>query len=190
MVAYPIMLDLRERNCLVVGGGEVAKRKVTSLLYCCAKVTVIAPVICPAIKAFFSQNRIDYFARKYIKGDIKGFSIVIAATDSWEVNSEIAKEAHKDAILVNVADDLERSSFTVPSVLRRGDLTVAIGTQGKSPLLSKRLREMLEDILSAEYKNLLEELWKTREGLRDSKIRPGEKEQLYEEIIRKSGLMR
>jgi siroheme synthase-like protein len=183
------MLDIQGKNCLVIGGGDVASRKITSLLECDAKVTVIAPEACDAVESLGRAHQVKFLRRKYQRGDIIGFFLVIAATNSLNVNREVAQEALSEGILVNVVDHSELSSFLVPSVIRRGDLTVAVGTRGKSPLLARLLREKLESLLPMEFEDLLIGLGKARADLKQKDLSATEKRRYYEEILRDSGLM-
>ena len=183
------MLNIQGKKCLVVGGGKVACRKILSLLECNAAVTVIAPEACDAILLLRQQRRINLIRRNYQIGDVKRHFLVIAASNCGAVNEGVAREAQEEGVLVNVVDHRELSTFIVPSVLRRGDLTVAVGTKGKSPLLAKLLKEELEGLLPKEYGDLLEKLGEARENLKKRDLSPRGKRQYYQEIINNSGLM-
>mgnify|MGYP000079589141 CR=1 FL=1 len=183
MAYYPVMLNVKGKRCLVVGGGRVACRKVVSLLECGAVITVIAPEIGEGIRELWEDGSISAIERSYKKGDLEGFFIAVAASDDRDVNRLIAEEAAEKGILVNVVDDRELSSFIVPSIVRRGDLTVAIATNGKSPLLSKMLRKKLEEILIDEYGELLNMLEEARVEAKAQKLSRKEKLKLYESII-------
>ena len=148
---YPIFLRVKGKRCVVVGGGEVAERKASSLLEGEAWVVVISPQLSPALQSLAKDGSILWEARDYRPGDLEGALLAIAATDSQEVNRAVAQEAGERCILVNVVDDPENCSFIMPSVLRRGHLTVAISTGGLSPALSRRVRQELERSLPAEY---------------------------------------
>src|SRR5688500_11242132 len=152
---YPVCLDLRERPCVVVGGGTVAARKVEGLLECGARVTVVAPVLGPVLKHWLQEGRIAARVRPYAEGDLEGAALAIAATNEPTVNAEIAAEARARGVWLNAADDPERCDFILPSVVRRGDLQIAISTGGRSPALARRVREDLERLLPAEYADLL-----------------------------------
>lgn len=162
--AYPVNLVLDGRPCLVVGGGPVAARKVEGLLACHADVTVIAPVIAPEIRAHGAG--VTIVERPYAPGDTAGFRLVIAATDDPAVNQAVHDDAEAAGIWVNAADDPDRCTFTLPSVVRRGALTVAVSTQGHSPALATWLRGRLEADLGPEYEVLLELLSAERESLK------------------------
>ncbi|AYO29691.1 MAG: precorrin-2 dehydrogenase [Thermoanaerobacteraceae bacterium] len=188
MAYYPVMLNIEGKRCLVVGGGSVAHRKVLSLLECGAIVTVIAPEVNESILKLWKEARIRLIRRNYIKSDLAGYFIVVAASDDRDVNKLIAEEAGAGGVLVNVVDDGELSSFIMPSVIRRGDLTVAISTGGKSPLLSKMLRQKLEEILPAECEELLKKLGKARESAKEKGLPSQEKLKIYKDMIEDSEL--
>ena len=183
------MLNIQHKKCLVIGGGKVAYRKIKSLLKCGGEVTVISGELCDEIEQLCSENRICVIRRNYISGDaICGYFLVVCAANDPETNRLAAKEAQAQHILVNVADNPQLSSYIVPSVLRRQDLTVAVATGGKSPLLAKRIRHKLEDIISDEYEELLERLARAREKAKQSNLPTKEKLKLYDSIINESGL--
>lgn len=188
MAYYPVMLNIEGKRCLVVGGGSVAHRKVLSLLECGAIVTVIAPEVNESILKLWEESRIRLIRRNYIKSDLRGYFIVVAASDDRDVNKLIAEEAGAEGVPVNVVDSRELSSFIMPSVIRRGDLTVAISTGGKSPLLSKMLRQKLEEILPAECERLLKKLEEARERAKEKELPSQEKLKIYREIIENSEL--
>ena len=148
---YPVFLDLKGRKCVVVGGGSVAERKVTTLLEYQASVTVISPELSPRLQQLAERHEIQIIQRRYRGSDLKDAFLVIAATDNETVNSAVAEQGTKQRALVNVVDVPKDSSFIVPSVLRRGDITIAIGTAGKSPALARKLRTNLEVVIPPEY---------------------------------------
>ncbi|QXM05658.1 precorrin-2 dehydrogenase/sirohydrochlorin ferrochelatase family protein [Crassaminicella indica] len=148
---YPIMLNIFGKNCVVIGGGKVAERKVLALLECGAKVKVISPNSTTRLKELQREKHIELIEREYRFGDIKGSFLAFIATDQRKVNKSCLEEARNEGILVNVIDKAEFCDFTVPSVIRRGDLHVTVSTNGKSPMLSKKIREELEEIFGEEY---------------------------------------
>jgi len=168
---FPVFLDVRRKKCVVIGGGQVAFRKIRTLLDCGASVTVISPVLHPDLSELANKKSIQVIRRSYKSRDLKGAFIVIAATGTKETNRKVAKEAGRVGALVNVVDDPEPSDFIVPSLLRRGDLTIAISTGGMSPALARKIRTRLEESFGEEYAllvSLVEEVRSTlrREGMR------------------------
>lgn len=163
---YPVFLDLRGRNCLVVGGGAVATRKVEGLLSAEAKVTVVSPDITPGLRAHVDAGRVAWRAREFTAADLEGALLVIAATDHREVNQHVAVEARRRGLLVNAVDDPPNCDWIAPAVVRRGDLVVAISTGGRSPAFARRVRQDLEKFLGDHYALLLDLLADSRAELR------------------------
>lgn len=149
---YPIDVFLEGRICLVVGGGEVAARKVRDLLACGSKVTVVSPTICEALRGL--EPQLKWKARSYKPGDEKGAFLVFAATDSPFVNIKVANAAKSAGALVNVADNTDICDFFVPSKVVRGKLMLTVSTTGTAPALTKKLREKLQEHFGPEYAKL------------------------------------
>lgn len=170
---YPVLLDLEGRHCVVVGGGQVAERKVRALLECGAKVVVIAPKVTRAIGDLARQGAIRLLPKAYEDGDLGGAPpaagawLVVAAARGrcaacGQVNAAVAAEARRQRIPVNVADDPQRCDFIVPAVVRRGPLLIAISSGGASPALARRLREVIEAQVGEEYGELARLLGRLR----------------------------
>ena len=149
MSYFPIYLDMAGRRCLVVGGGAVAERKIASLLEAGAKVTVISPDATETVARWSKNNSIQFLARRYQRGDVKGHELVFVAT-----NAQVHQDGKEDGVWINAADDPNHCDFILPSVLRRGDLTVAISSGGNSPALARTIREELEIYFTQEYEQL------------------------------------
>jgi precorrin-2 dehydrogenase/sirohydrochlorin ferrochelatase len=163
---YPAFLNIRERRCVVIGGGEVALRKVRGLLECGAQVTVISPAFHPTLVELAEGGRITPVYREFEPGDLNRALIAIAATDVREVNQKVAEEARDRGVLVNVVDSSEQSDFIIPSSFRRGGLSVAISTGGMSPALARKIRMKLEEILGEEFAPLLSMIEDVRSTLK------------------------
>src|ERR1700686_2447178 len=154
----PIFLDVTGRQCVVVGGGEVAARKVEALLEAGAHVTVVSPQLSPPLESMAARGLVTHIAREYQRGDIRGCVLVYAATDDPKLHRELAAEARALGIPVNVVDVPELCTFISPAVLNRGELQIAISTGGASPAFAARLRRELEDQFGTEYALTLEVL--------------------------------
>jgi len=155
---YPLNLLLNNRAVAVIGGGGVAERKVLSLLDTGAKITVIAPKATKRIKSLAAKKKIVLNLRNFVHDDLKGKLLIFAATNSDEVNKQVARLAQKRGILVNCVDDPEECDFFVPSFFRRGSFVLALSTGGKVPALSKKIRRDIElsyGAIFAEYVKLL-----------------------------------
>ena len=152
---YPVLLDLRGRRSVVVGGGPIAEGKVAPLVDGGAAVTVVAPDLTAGLAALAREGRFTHVARPYAPGDLEHAYLAIAATDDPEVNHAVHAEAEAKGVLVNVVDDPPYCGFILPSILRRGDLVVAVSTSGNAPALAVRVRERLERELGDEYARFL-----------------------------------
>ena len=159
---YPVNLAVQGRPCLVVGGGPVARRKAEGLLACGAAVTVVAP----DVDAELAALPVTVERRPYRAGDASRYRLVIAATDDVAANAAVAADAEAAGVWVNAADDIERSSFTLPSVGRRGPIVVAVSTGGQSPAFAAWLRRRIEAELGGEYEVLLRLLSEARDTIR------------------------
>jgi len=168
---YPIFLNIHQKKCIVVGGGEVARRKVRALLERGAIVQVIAPTLDSELSHLANNNTITVLQRNYEPGDLKDALIVIAATTEAETNRKVAMEAKRRGILVNVVDNPEQSDFIVPSCLHRGDLTIAIATAGKSPALARKIRTRLESDFGKEYVSLVKLIGEVRSELKRRRVK-------------------
>ncbi|MBI2910015.1 MAG: bifunctional precorrin-2 dehydrogenase/sirohydrochlorin ferrochelatase [Chloroflexi bacterium] len=163
---YPIFLNVSGRKCVVVGGGEVAERKVRGLVEAGSSVLVISPAVTEALGRLASEGVVEALSRQYRPGDIaEDAALVFAATDDPAVNHAAAQEAKEKGIPVNVADDPDYCDFILPSVLRRGDLVISVSTSGQSPALARRIREDLEGLFPEEYASLCGLLYDVRQNL-------------------------
>lgn len=169
---YPIVLDLTGRPCLVVGGGAVAERKVEGLLEAGARVTVVSPTVSRRLQAWIAVRAIRWVAGDFRAEDVAGHVLVIAATDDTAVNGAVSTAARGPGVWVNAADDPARCDFFLPSVLRRGELTVAVSTGGTSPALARAIREELETYFTDDYRVLARVAAETRRELRRHGPRP------------------
>ncbi len=172
-VYYPIFLHIGGRKVTVVGGGQIAERKIKQLVDCGAIVEVISSELCPGIGKLAATGLIEVRGHDFAPGDLEGAYLAIAATDNPQVNKQIAQEARDRNILVNVATELGESSFILPAVIRRGDLVIAISTSGLSPALARMVKEELEqNFIGQEYATLLEIISKARSELRQQGKQP------------------
>jgi len=156
---YPVLLNLKGKRVVVIGGGKVAERKIRTLRKAGAEITVISPAITKQIEREKQKGGIRHIPRQYKKGDSNKAFLVIAATDSLEINKKVSENASR---LVNVVDSPSLCNFIVPSVIKRGPLTIAVSTSGVSPALSKSIRKELEKLYGPEFVGYLKLLEKTR----------------------------
>jgi len=163
---YPINLLLKDRLCVVIGGGEVAARKVRSLADAEARVRVIAPEFCRSMQEISGQAGIELIGKRFEPQDLDGAVLVIASTDDETVNRSVYDQARIRGIIVNVVDVPELCDFYVPSVVQRGDLTITISTGGLSPGVSREIRKRLEEVFGPEYAQYLQIVANCRETIR------------------------
>ena len=140
---YPVFLDVKGRRCVVIGGGNIGEEKVVKLLEYNARVVVISPEVNEGVKGLADDDRVNWLRREYRPGDLEGAFIAIAATDDNVVNRQIADEATERNVLLNVVDVTHLCTFIAPSVVRRGEVTIATSTGGASPALARKFREVL-----------------------------------------------
>lgn len=159
---YPAFLDLRDKECVVVGGGRIAERKVLSLISSGATVKIISPTLTNNLKKYKKKGIIKHIERKYKKGDLKNAFLVIIATSDSELNKKIASEAN---YLVNVVDMPHLSNFIVPSVMKNGPLKIAISTSGSSPAMAKTIRKELQELYNKDFGKFLNFLKSLRQDL-------------------------
>jgi uroporphyrin-III C-methyltransferase/precorrin-2 dehydrogenase/sirohydrochlorin ferrochelatase len=159
---YPVVLELSNRPCVVIGGGTLATHKVKELLDADANVTVISEKFTERLEELEEAGELSLLRRPYKDGDLNGVFLAIAATDDGVANASVFAEAEERGVLVNCVDDVERCHFAAPSVIRRGDLMVTISTGGKSPALAKRLRLDLSEQIGDEYGELVDILGEVR----------------------------
>ncbi len=188
MQYYPVFIDIADRNCLVVGGGSVGRRKVKTLLKCGAKVTVVCPQAEAELAELAQSGMITLKRRSYCSADMDGMFLVIGATDDEKLNVRISKEAELHNILYNIADRPEACNFILPALVRRGDLTIAISTSGKSPAFAKKLRKELEQEFGPEYAVFLALMGAIRKKMLQQSHAPLKHKRLFERLI-DSGLI-
>ncbi|MFQ5957156.1 MAG: bifunctional precorrin-2 dehydrogenase/sirohydrochlorin ferrochelatase [Candidatus Brocadiales bacterium] len=145
---YPIYLDIKDKKCVIVGGGDVAYRKAISLKEAGAQVVVISTEVS---QEFLSEKGLIILRQRYEERCLEGATLVIAATDEKEINQRVWEEAQRHGLLVNVVDQPGLCNFIVPSVVNRGELQISISTGGASPAFARRMRQELEDNFGPEY---------------------------------------
>lgn len=177
---YPLAINLTGKKCLVVGGGDVALRKVHSLLDAGAHVTVIASDVNSELEA---MNNIELIHRAYQSGDSSGYTLVFAATNNRSLNVDINRECEVNGTLINVVDVPDLCSFIVPAVVRRGDLFLAVFSSGKSPALSKRIRKELEKQYGPEYTIFVDLLGKYRDCIKAKYATQSERETTFGRLL-------
>jgi len=182
---YPVNLDIRNRKCLVVGGGSVGTRKAMTLLDCGAKVTVVSTDAAELLLKLADHGSIILKKRPYQTSDLDGKFLVIGATNNEESNLQIHADAELLGILCNIADRPEACNFILPSIVNRGDLMISISTSGKSPAFAKKLRKDLEGDFGNEYAEFLKLMGAIRNILLAKNHEPEAHKHLFEQLISK-----
>lgn len=187
MAMFPVFINLKGKNCLVVGGGKVAARKIETLLEFEPRITVISPDINEGIQQLKYENKVVVVKKKYSADDMDNAFIAIAATDDPVVNDRVHSDAQSRGILVNVVDSREKCTFVFPSVVVRDELVVGISTSGSFPVLSKRIREKVEAVLPEFYSGLIQALkgWRERaeEEVKDEAVRRELLNKILDEVL-------
>jgi siroheme synthase-like protein len=166
MSLFPAFLKLHSRRVLVVGGGAIAAQKIPGLLEAGAQVHVVSPKLSPQLTEWVRNRQIDWSPKPFDPADLDGAFLVIAATSLRDLNAHVYREADARNILCNAVDDIDHCHFYYGSIVQRGDLQIAISTNGKSPALAQRLRKELEEQFGPEYECWLDWLGAAREALR------------------------
>lgn len=185
MALFPIFLKLTGRPCIVIGAGNLAESKIESLQAANGRVTVIAPVANERIVAMAESGEVVWHQREYATGDLAGQFLVIAATDNPAVNRAAFAEANAAGILINAVDDPPFCDFYFPSVVRRGDLQIAISTAGASPALAQRLRKEINALLPLDIGDWLAELGNLRREVLQMEPLNGARKDLLHQLARR-----
>ncbi len=162
MSLFPIFLKLAGRRCLVVGAGLIAESKIQSLLAADAVVTVVAPHALPSVEDLAAAGEVQWERREFVDADLDGMFLAVAGTNVPAVNRAVFAGAHHRDILCNAVDDPPYCDFYFPSVVRRGELQIAISTAGESPALAQRLRKEINEQLPRDTGEWMQELGRLR----------------------------
>ncbi|MCY3821051.1 MAG: siroheme synthase CysG [Gammaproteobacteria bacterium] len=183
MNRLPLFLDLSDQPCLVIGGGDVAARKIGSLVDVSARVTVVAPVIGEVTAELAERHGLEVVLREFESSDVRGRVLVIAATDDAGVNRAAFTACRERRVLINTADDAALSTAIFPSIVDRGPVTVAVSTGGASPTLARRIREQVETLLPAATGRLAEFLRQRRARVRESVPDIDARRRLWDDVL-------
>jgi uroporphyrin-III C-methyltransferase/precorrin-2 dehydrogenase/sirohydrochlorin ferrochelatase len=183
MEHLPIFLDVKKQPCLVVGGGDIAVRKVKTLVRSGAAVSLIAPALCPELQSRLEKGEFVHHARLFDAKDIEQQRLVIAATDDRQVNQQIAMLAKQRNIPVNVVDQPEDCSFIMPSVIDRSPVVAAVSTGGASPVLARLVRSRLESMVPAGYGRLADLCARFRERVKEHFDNPADRRRFWDGVL-------
>jgi precorrin-2 dehydrogenase/sirohydrochlorin ferrochelatase len=180
---YPAFLDLEGRACLVVGAGNVGEGKTRNLLNAGAGVTVVSLEATEQVHRWAEEGKLELHERAYESSDLEKCFLVIAATERRETNVQVSADAERLHRLCNVVDVPELCNFILPSIMRQGDLAIAVSTAGASPALARKIRLELEQRYGEEYALAMELLGALREELKQRYPDPRDRKVLFERIV-------
>lgn len=180
---YPVCLNIAGRSCLVIGGGRVAERKAGGLLECGAEVCVISPRLSAGLRLLYEQGIIRWRQRGYESDDVRGAFLVMAATDDHEVQDMVVADCGRHNIPLNVADVPDKCNFILPALVRRGSLSIAVSTSGKSPALAKELKERFRAEIGVEFELLNDMMGLLRAEIMGWGLGQKQREALFKEIL-------
>ncbi len=166
MKYFPIFLTGSKINALVIGGGDVAARKIELLLKTTVKITVMSSDVAPSVLRLIKAHQLNWLAHPYQAGLVSTYNLVIAATNNSEINQAIAKEAEQEKILINVVDQPHLCSYITPAIIDRSPMIIALSSSGSAPILIRMLREQIEKILPQGYGRLAEFCFKFRDHVK------------------------
>ena len=167
---YPVFLDIAGKPVVVIGGGEVALRKVEVLLDAGAEVTLVSPSLHPGLEPLVAARKVNHIARPYQPGDVEGYALAFVGTDDRSANEAVAREGKERGVWVNAVDDPPNCDFIMPGVVSRGGLIIAVSTSGGSPAMARKMREELEAFLTEDYVLMLELAAEVRSELREQGV--------------------
>ena len=180
---YPVFLNVTDRPCLVIGGGEIAARKAEGLLEAGARLTIVSPEVVDEIDEWAAAGTVELIRRCYEKRDLEGRYLAYAATDDDRLHERVAIDAASAGVLLNVVDRTRWCDFIVPSIARRGDLVVAVSTSGQSPAMARRIRLDIESMLTPEYEQAIAIFSKLRRHLEQLGWTFEQRQQIFERLL-------
>jgi uroporphyrin-III C-methyltransferase / precorrin-2 dehydrogenase / sirohydrochlorin ferrochelatase len=183
MKFLPIFLNIRNENCVVVGGGEVATRKISLLLRAGGRVTVISPKVCEAVAQQIADGKVRHIERGWRESDLKGCKLVIAATSDAAVNRTVVDAANSCGTPVNVVDQPQLCSFIMPSIIDRSPVIAAVSTGGSSPVLARLIRTRLESLIPAGYGRLAELAATFRERVKQTFASQADRRRFWDKVL-------
>lgn len=180
---FPLFFKLNGQKVLVVGGGSVAVRKVRQLLNFGAEITVISPELAEELQELVTKNKLKWIEREYSSSEAGDYSLVIATTDDNEVNLHIYNDSVSKNIPINIVDKPELCTVFFPSIVSRGDMTIAIGSDGRAPFFTRAVRKELEKLIPQEYEKKVELSGIFREFVSGKNISSGSRQGLFERFL-------
>lgn len=178
----PLMIDIKSRHVIIIGGGKVAAKRARTLLQRGAIITVISPVLEAEIQEMWRQRKVNWEKKPFQSGDLKGAFMAVVATDDPSVNLSVLQSS-SDVPLVNAATEASQGNVQFPAFLTRGKLTIAVSTNGASPMLTSRIKEELEYQYEADFETYVDFLYECRQLVKNSPLTKQEKHQFLHELL-------
>ena len=183
MSYYPIFLNLEGETALVFGGGSIAERKIVTLLEYNALIRIVSRKLTDNLKVLVEAKKVQHVGEDFSDKYLNNIFLVIVATDDRRLNRKISEHARERGLLVNVVDQPSDCNFIVPSIVKRGDLSIAISTSGKSPALAKKIRKELESQFGREYETFLVLMGRLRKEILSMGLSQEENSRIFHEIV-------
>ena len=180
---FPLSFDLKQRPCLVVGGGEIARRKIDLILRAGAKITVVSPVLIEELESLRAQGIIDHLARKFEEQDLDGKYLVISATENTLVNERVSQLANQRQLPVNVVDSPDLSTVIFPAIIDRSPLLISVSSGGKAPVMVRKVRELLEATVPQHFARLAGYLGEVRSRMKQTYSDIDERRKVTENFV-------
>jgi precorrin-2 dehydrogenase / sirohydrochlorin ferrochelatase len=180
MPSFPLMIDLRNKQVIIVGGGPIAERKIQPLLTSGALLTVVSPEVTPAIEALAREEKLTWREKNASPGDVEKAFFLIAAADK-EINEKISRAAPENCLINNVSDG-EKGNTAFPAIVRRGRLTIAVSTGGASPKAARRIKQELEETYGESYGQYMDFLHEVRLLLKRSDLADADRHRWLDEV--------
>ncbi|WP_171038058.1 NAD(P)-binding protein [Aquibacillus sediminis] len=182
MTSIPLMIDMAGKTIVVIGGGNIAQRRVTSLLESGARITVISPQVTPTLQAFHDQTNIIWRKKHVTAEDLIDAFMIIVATNNHDINQFVRDHAPAYS-LINATDDASKGDVQFTSVVRRGKLSLAISTSGASPTLTKKIKQQLEETYDESYEGYVDFLFHARQRIKNSNLSIQEKSRILKQLV-------
>lgn len=182
MAYFPFFVDIKNKKCLIAGGGKVAYRKILALLDFEADITVVAPVVIDEIRAL--DDRIHIRMGEYEEKDLEGTFFIIAATNNSDMNARIAADCRKRNLLVNAVDEIDKCDFLFPAYIKKGNISIGVTTSGHSPVMAGHIRKEVSERLPDFYEVLVDTLGSYREYVKNTVATESKRADIMKELAR------
>ncbi|MFV0503315.1 MAG: bifunctional precorrin-2 dehydrogenase/sirohydrochlorin ferrochelatase [Lachnospirales bacterium] len=184
MAYFPFFIDVKDKKCLVIGGGKVAYRKITTLLEFEVEIHLITKKVCPEL--YKLKNKINIIKKPITIEDLQNdYFFVICATNDKQVNNTIYKACKEKNILINAADNMKKCNFLFPAIVKKNNIITGITTSGKSPIMASNMRNNIENIIPDFYGNLTDQLGEVRNQIRNKIKNPISRKKILQKISEK-----